>query len=286
VTAQYVRGSEVLKKDISYQPWWTYWWWSIPWQLGHPYDRKIAVNPAANIDCKGLLHQALVEDAQAFLADPGEAIFTTQALQFGNQIDPLRLPEQGDPPALVPLIGKCENYGVGTAHYAAISYVLFSNVHPSLPNPLAPVGTPALCLTVGPYPWIYGRYSDLNVIIPNNFNIDMDDYIRDWLTQRWISPANDAANVQCNMQYFFPYWCGWGYWWWWWNGGDCIDIGVGEGESLDAEQVTPQRVICAVFPPVDNDGDGRYDEDPVDGINNDGDSSPIGPLIDEDPVEC
>ncbi|OFW36784.1 MAG: hypothetical protein A3J28_10875 [Acidobacteria bacterium RIFCSPLOWO2_12_FULL_60_22] len=37
---------------------------------------------------------------------------------------------------------------------------------------------------------------------------------------------------------------------------------------------------------VDNDGDGLFDEDPVDGINNDGDFNPDGtPRIDEDPIE-
>jgi hypothetical protein len=35
----------------------------------------------------------------------------------------------------------------------------------------------------------------------------------------------------------------------WWNSSDCIDIGVGEGESLDVEQITPVRVFMPQWPP-------------------------------------
>jgi hypothetical protein len=56
------------------------------------------------------------------------------------------------------------------------------------------------------------------------------------------------------LVYYFPYWCGWGYWWWWWNGGSCTDIGVGEGESLDVEQVVATRVFMPVWPPANPPG--------------------------------
>jgi len=78
--------------------------------------------------------------------------------------------------------------------------------------------------------------------MPHNYNINLDDYIRKWHTQRWIDAGAGTATVQNAMLYFFPYWCGGGYWWWWWHGDDCTDIGVGEGESLDVEQVSPTRV--------------------------------------------
>jgi hypothetical protein len=51
------------------------------------------------------------------------------------------------------------------------------------------------------------------------------------------------------MAYWFPYWCGWGYWWSGWHGSDCIDIAVGDGESLDVNQITPVRVFYPQWPP-------------------------------------
>ena len=59
VTAEYVRSSEVMKKDIHYQPWWWWWWWDLPWQLGYAYERLTPINPAHNIDCRALLYDAL-----------------------------------------------------------------------------------------------------------------------------------------------------------------------------------------------------------------------------------
>ena len=99
------------------------------------------------------------------------------------------------------------------------------------------------------YPWIPGRWNDLTVVVPQNMSIDLDDYMRNWYTQRWLETGADKVPVTDAMTYFFPYHCGWGYWWWWWQGGDCIDIGVGEGESIDVEQITPVRVIMSEWPP-------------------------------------
>ena len=62
--------------------------------------------------------------------------------------------------------------------------------------------------------------------------------------------ARQSTDVDVAMPYFFPYWCGWSYWWWWGNSGDCIDIGVGDGESLDVETVAPNRVLMTRWPPL------------------------------------
>jgi hypothetical protein len=89
----------------------------------------------------------------------------------------------------------------------------------------------------------------LALVTPQNVNVDMDAYFRQWERQRWINAGAAAGAVDAALVYYFPYWCGWGYWYWWWNAGGCVDIGVGEGESLDVEQITPVRVFMPQWPP-------------------------------------
>jgi len=245
VTAEYSRGSEVLKKDINYQPWWWWWWWDLPWRLGYPYERIVTVDPAANIDCRDLLYDELERDAQdpQKIPDPQQQAETFKALQEGRTLDPTNLPQEESLPALVALIGRCEKLAT-TPVTASIDYVLLSNKAPTDANPITGGGGAAIR-----YPWIPGRWYDLTVVIPQNMSIDLDQYIRDWQTQRWLDAGLDDATIQNAMGYFFPWWCGWGYYYWWWWGDDCTDIGVGEGESLDVEQVIPTRVFMAVWPP-------------------------------------
>jgi hypothetical protein len=86
--------------------------------------------------------------------------------------------------------------------------------------------------------------------MPQNISTDMHNYFIGWHTQRWIDAGENPTTVNAALVYYFPYWCGWGYWWPWWNAGDCVDIGVGEGESLDVEPVTPTRVFMPAWPPA------------------------------------
>jgi hypothetical protein len=147
------------------------------------------------------------------------------------------------------VIGRCDKIvrAAGTVE-AAVDYILLSNKGPTDPDPSQP--SPAESSQVVIYPWIPGRWYDLTVVMPQNVSKDLDDYIYQWHTQRWVDAGINTDVVSGHMQYFFPYWCGWGYWWWWWHGGDCIDIGVGAGESIDVEQVTPVRVFMSQWPPV------------------------------------
>ncbi len=240
VTAEYNKSSEVLKKDISYQPWWWWWWWPLPWRLGYAYQRVLTIDPATNIDCRGVLYSALAQDAQA-IADTQQRTLTLAALNAGRNLDPTQ-PTRGDqdPPALVTLIGRCDKIDATTA---SVDYVLVSNKGQTDPDPRTP----------GPvqnaYPWFPGRWYDLTVVMPQNVSKDLDGYIRQWHAQRWLDAGVPQATIDAAMVYYFPWWCGWGYWWWWWWGEDCIDIGVGEGESIDVEQVVPTRVFMPVWPP-------------------------------------
>lgn len=240
VTAEYVRSSEVMKKDIHFQPWWTYWSVpGIPWRLGYAYQRVILLPPLPelqlqNIDCRRHLIDALHGDVNREMGSNQGAQQTNAALENGAKLDPSNPPPdtgQGDP-ALVPLIGRCDKVFVGTGLGMSVDYVLVSN----------------RTLSAG-YPWSPGRWYDLALVVPQNKDIDLDRLMRDWQTQRWTDAGAAAADVNAAMAYYFPYWCGWGYWWWW-NTGDCIDIGVGEGESLDVEQVTPVRVLLPNWPPA------------------------------------
>jgi hypothetical protein len=252
VTSEYVRGSEVLKKDIHYQPWWWWWWWPLPWRLGYAYERMVPIqNVSVNIDCRGLLYGALRQDAQD-IADTTQRTQTLAALDVGNSLDPTHMEQiNGETaPALVTLIGRCNKiYLPGTSGpgswVAEIDYALVSNKGPTDPDPRGTLTKPEAVL----YPWWPGRWYDLPVVMPQNRSTDIDAYFRQWHAQQWIAAGTPASTVNAAMVYWFPYWCGWGYWSWWWNGGDCIDIGVGEGESLDVEQVAPTRVYMNVWPP-------------------------------------
>jgi hypothetical protein len=173
------------------------------------------------------------------ITEPTQLQLTLAALEIGHGLDPTNLPGEESPPALVALIGRCDKIDAQTA---SIDYVLVSNKASTDPDPRGGTGRVR-------YPWIPGRWYDLALVLPQNRSIDLDTHIRTWQMQRWIEAGLDAATAQAAMVYFFPWWCGWGYWWWWGNT-DCIDIGVGEGESLDVEQVTPSRVLMNVWPPV------------------------------------
>jgi len=237
VTADYVRGSEFLKKDIHYQPWW--WWWpyqypKLPWRLGYAYQRLLPVQPLDNIDCRGALYDALSKDVENSTLDDSQKSETTQALLDGSHIDPTTIHNQAttSPRALVALIGGCSKVSGVSGFYMSVDYVLVSNLAP----------------TSG-YPWIPGRWNDLTVVVPQNVDVDLDAYMREWQTQRWIVAGTAEATVRNAMAYYFPYWCGWGYWYWWWNAGGCTDIAVGAAESLDVEQITPVRVFLP-WPPT------------------------------------
>jgi hypothetical protein len=161
-------------------------------------------------------------------------------------LGPTALPAADSEPALVALIGRCNKIYAGTAWVADVDYVLLSNKGYLDPDPrVATAAAPIL------YPWIPGRWHDLAVVLPQQHNIDLDNYIRSWYAARWIDNGTDQAQVALAMPYFFPWWCGSTYWWGW-GPGDCVDIGVGEGESLDVLQITPTRVFmpAGTWPPT------------------------------------
>ncbi|MBI3957979.1 MAG: hypothetical protein HY328_04140 [Chloroflexi bacterium] len=252
VTAEYERSSEVMKKDIHYQPWWTWWWWraNLPWQLGYPYERLVPIDATGNIDCRGLLYNALAQDVQRDMKDTHEKQATLAALEAGRQMGPnshmTDNPSAETPPALVAMVGNCRKLDANTAD---IDYVLLSNKGSTDPNPIVP--TPAQASLVR-YPWYPGHWYDLALVTPQNLDVDLNTYFLQRQSKRWIAAAGEAntATVNAAMVYYFPWWCGWGYWYWWWNAGDCTDIGVGEGESLDVESVAPQRVFMTKWPPI------------------------------------
>jgi hypothetical protein len=268
VTAEYVRGSEVLKKDIHFQPWWTWWPWALPWRLGYPYERLIPVSIITapeqtnqleiNLDCNLMLHNELMKEVSQSSMDQVAKLETMNAISRGLEIyhDPLARNglEPGGNPALVSLIGGCKKIMMTVNGYDSlyldVDYVILSNKSPlEYAGPLSTEGgsSPSAILP----PWIPGFWYDLPVVTPQNYSTDINGFFRQWHSLRWIEAGlTDVAIVNYNMQYFFPYWCGWGYWSWWWNAGSCTDIGVGEGESLDVEQITPVRVIMSSWPPV------------------------------------
>jgi hypothetical protein len=247
VTAEYARGSEVLKKDINYQPWWWWWWWPLPWQLGYAYERILPIDAAVNVDCRAVLYDALHQDVDREMGGTPEAALTHAALEMGQSVGPTTITDlthQSDP-ALVAMIGGCHKLDAATA---SIDYVLLSNKGMTDPDPRTPGAEgnqPEQVL----YPWLPGHWYDLPVVMPQNVSTDINTYFLEWHSQRWIDAGADVAVVQAAMVYYFPYWCGWGHWWYWWNGSDCIDIGVGEGESIDVEQITPVRVFMGQWPP-------------------------------------
>jgi hypothetical protein len=199
------------------------------------------------VDCRDQLYQTLAQDAIQNIPDQGQLSATLTALEVGRQLDPTHLPDETTQPALVALIGRCDKLSTSAPliENMAIDYVIVSNKAPTDPSPLGGQAQPSQIA----YPWITGRWYDLPVVIPQNFSTDLDNYFHEWQVQRWIDAGEDAGTVRSAMVYYFPYWCGWGYWWPWWNGGDCEDIGVGEGESLDVEQINPTRVFMTVWPP-------------------------------------
>lgn len=249
VTAEYVRSSEFLKKDIHYQPWWRWWWWNLPWRLGYAYQRVLPAQPLTNIDCRDALYRSLMEDANN-MSDPQLRQHTVAALEAGLAMDQSNMESTSAqaPTALVALIGRCDKVGIGTQLAMSIDYVLVSNKGPTDPDPRNPT---AASVDAVRYPWLPGRWYDLALVTPQNLDVDMQRYMREWQTRTWVAAnnASDAA-ITSAMAYYFPYWCGWGYWWWWWNAGDCVDIAVGAAESLDVEAVTPVRVFMPQWPPL------------------------------------
>ncbi len=170
------------------------------------------------------------------------------ALSEGSHLDPTKLPNAGTQnPALVALMGECRKFvNPAGAIVADVSYVLVSNKTCSDPNP---IGGAVQCNVGVVYPWFPGRWYDLPVVMSQNFSTDLDDYIRKWHSQRWLDAGGNATAVSSAMAYYFPYWCGWGYWWWWWNSGNCTAIGIGEGESINVNQIVPSRVFMTWPPP-------------------------------------
>ena len=246
VTAEYVRASEFMKKDINYQPWWSWWWWGLPWRLAYPYQRIIPIQPDANIDCRSMLYDALGTDVQRSTMETAQKAATLAALEAGRGTNSASPPtnDEETPAALVAIIGRCDKISTTAM---TVDYLLVSNKANSDPNPLD--GVTPVQVSVR-YPWTPGRWYDLALVTPQNLDVDIHHYFRTWQTERWITVGAAAADIDKVMPYWFPYWCGWGYWYWWWNGGDCIDIGVGSGESLDVEQVTPTRVLMLQWPPI------------------------------------
>lgn len=248
VTAEYERSSEVLKKDVNYQPWWWWWWWPLPWRLGYAYERVLPINDLTqNIDCRGALYDALHQDVDRVIVDPTMNSLTHQSLEAGRMIDPTNILQHltnEAAPALVAMLGRCDKIDQTSM---AADYVLLSNKGYTDPDPRT--GLAALPSQVL-YPWIPGRWYDLPVVMPQNISTDIDDYFHKWQIQRWIDAGEDPVTVNAAMLYYFPYWCGWGHWWPWWNSGDCTDIGVGEGESLDVETINPTRVFMSQWPPL------------------------------------
>jgi hypothetical protein len=187
-------------------------------------------------------------DAQE-IGDPQQRIETILALNNGRTHEPVLPADSATQvaPALVAFLGDCEMTGSGLQ----VQYALLSNMAPMNANPINGVIPNPVSVH---YPWPLGRWLDLPLIIPQNRNIDLSAFFVSWHAQQWLDVAapTDNNNIQVNMAYFFPLWCGLRPWWPWWSGGDCTDIGVGEGESLDIETVTPVRVMMKVWPPALN----------------------------------
>jgi len=239
VTAEYARSTEVMKKDIHFQPWWRYWPWKLPWVLGRPYHRLVKIDADIANDCRENLVKQLMDDISTM--PPPAGPMTQAALAQGLTYDSSMPPGDGDPPALVALMGSCELTPQG---YGWADFVLVSN---KSELELGPAGVTAPSIQL--YPWIPGRWYDTAIVLPQNTNIDMNALIVDWQAQRWIDLGVPSSDVYSTMKYFLPWWCGYGYWYPW-QGPSCIDIGVGGGESLDVEQIIPSRVFLTPWPPI------------------------------------
>ena len=247
VMAEYTRGSEVLKKDIHYQPWWTFWpwdeaWGTFPWVLGFPYQRLLAMDPlwGAPYSCRQQLMDNLKWDIGNSVTDPGAIEYLHWVLDVGfNDYfrgdvvldEPFNMPPEDPEPAIIPIIGRCEVVWGGGDPFLDVSYVIVTNVAPS--------GAPE-------YPWIPGRWYDMPVVIPQNTTMDFDVMFQDWHAYLWAAHHDfvyQPVDLVPHLHYYFPYWSGWTGWWWNYNGMDSIDIGVGEGESIDVEQIMPLRLV-------------------------------------------
>lgn len=176
VTAEYARSSEVMKKDIHYQPWWRYWWWPLPWQLGYPYRRIIQLQPgtdAATHDIRQLLIDSLKQEAERAIENEGQRGATMNALDAGLKLPFETSADAGaeQPPALVPIVGDPQYIGGLDAPALAVDFVLVSNRSPADANPLS--GQVLHPVSVR-YPWIPGRWYDLPVIMAQNIHTDID----------------------------------------------------------------------------------------------------------------
>jgi hypothetical protein len=80
--------------------------------------------------------------------------------------------------------------------------------------------------------------------------VDLDTFLPQWQMQRWIDVGLSSPSVGSAMVYFFPWWCGTAYWWGWGGSGDCIDVGVGEAQSVDVVPIEPVGVTLATWPPT------------------------------------
>ncbi len=249
VSAATTHRFEFLKKDVSFQAWWRWWWWPLPWRLAYPYERIVSISPsvtAVNVDCRDHLAEILISDVVSTMTDPERVAQTVAALQNGAAMDATNVANRSaeDPPALVPLIGRCEKLITAQGSVqAVIDYVLVSNKSPTDPNPITGTGSPIF------YPWIPGRWYDLTVVVPQNVSVDLDDYIQKWHAQRWVDSGAPQAAVQSAMPYFFPWWCGVQSWQGWGGMQDCVDIAVGNSDSVDVIQVTPSRIFMPTWPP-------------------------------------
>jgi hypothetical protein len=253
VTAEYARSSEVMKKDIHLQPWWRWWWWQLPWRLGYPYRRILRLQPGAapaSLDLRDLLVRALKEELTS-IADSQQREVTMTALDNGLklELEPHMTNQEASEQAPALMLIMSDPQFVSSEGALSVDFVMVSNKAPSEPNPL---GGDVVQPVAVRYPWIPGHWYNLPLLMPQNVNIDLHHHLVKWHAERWLSAGTnvDVAAVNANLVYWYPYWCGWGYWWWGWHGTDCIDIGVGEGESLDVEQITPVRVFMPQWPPT------------------------------------
>jgi len=248
VTAEYTRGSDTLIKDIHYQPWWTYWPWDFedgifPFQLGFPYTRIITLTTTYYPDlyyCKPELLDKVSRDVIDAITDLTLRDEILDALEVGYTdyfggdypgMQPNVLPPEDPDPALIAVIGRCEVIIDGGIRYMEVAYVMVSNQ--------APPGSPI-------YPWIPGRWYDLPVVFPTNMTTDLDYLFNYWHAQMWsdyIGNTYTPEELMPKLDYFFPYWSGWSGWWWDYNGTDSIDVGFGQGESIDVEQIMPSRLV-------------------------------------------
>jgi hypothetical protein len=185
------------------------------------------------------------------IADSQQREVTMTALDNGLklELEPHMTNQEASEQAPALMLIMSDPQFVSSEGALSVDFVMVSNKAPSEPNPL---GGDVVQPVAVRYPWIPGHWYNLPLLMPQNVNIDLHHHLVKWHAERWLSAGTnvDVAAVNANLVYWYPYWCGWGYWWWGWHGTDCIDIGVGEGESLDVEQITPVRVFMPQWPPT------------------------------------